>query len=237
MKKLSVLLFNQGGRCFYCDEILDIHEASIDHVIPQSKGGKDDMDNLVVCCKYANRAFGDCSPKQKIAVAKNLCASKRGCQKIFIRESNMTSFPSEKSNLQDIQEATIEHGSLSTPTLQNSKSSLPHPKEKERKNSLPSQKTSVIRLSTQDVQAQKIAMSSLSKAYQFLYQAIDALEKQGAEVVSCRLKQEIKKLEPSFKESDYGFKQFNKFLLQAKKDKIISLEQYKTANNYLVKKV
>ena len=66
MKKLSALLFNQGGKCFYCDAILDIDEATIEHIVPKSKGGCDDLNNLVVCCKYANQAFRDYSPKHKM---------------------------------------------------------------------------------------------------------------------------------------------------------------------------
>jgi hypothetical protein len=90
MKKLSALLFNQGGKCFYCDAFLDINEASIDHVIPQSKGGSNDIDNLVVCCKYANQAFADYSPKHKMAVIKQLCCFPSPCKKIFPREEEIT---------------------------------------------------------------------------------------------------------------------------------------------------
>jgi len=86
MKKLNTLLFNQGGKCFYCEAVLDINEATIDHVIPQSKGGTNNLDNLVICCKYANHAFRDYSPKQKMAVIKQLCGSPSLCQQIFPRK-------------------------------------------------------------------------------------------------------------------------------------------------------
>ena len=86
MKKLTSLLFNQGGKCFYCEAILDIDEATLDHVIPQSKEGSNNLDNLVVCCKYANHAFRDYSPKQKMAVIKQLCGSSLLCHKIFPRK-------------------------------------------------------------------------------------------------------------------------------------------------------
>jgi hypothetical protein len=90
MKKLSALLFNQGGKCFYCDAVLDIDEATIDHVVPQSKGGANDLENLVVCCKYANQAFRDYSPKQKMTVIKQLACLTSICQKIFLREEQLT---------------------------------------------------------------------------------------------------------------------------------------------------
>ncbi|HIE02147.1 MAG TPA: HNH endonuclease, partial [Thiotrichaceae bacterium] len=101
MKKLNALLFNQGGKCFYCDAILDMNEATLDHVIPQSKGGKNDLDNLVVCCKYANHAFRDYSPKHKMAVIKELCCLSSVCKKIFPREE-------EISESEELEEPQIE---------------------------------------------------------------------------------------------------------------------------------
>lgn len=185
MKKLSVLLFNQGGRCFYCDAILDLGEATIDHVIPQSKGGSDEADNLVVCCKYANRAFGDCSPKQKIAVAKTIGFSKVGCQGIFPRENRVTP---------------------------------ENPLSADKPANLPSK-----------------PVASLNEAYHLLHQAIESLV--GVDITSSQLKNQMRKLDPLFKESDYGFSQFSKFLLQAQKDKMVVLQKHGSGNNYIIKKV
>jgi len=103
MKKLSALLFNQGGKCFYCDAILDIDEATIEHIVPKSKGGNDDLNNLVVCCKYANQAFRDYSPKHKMGVIKQLCCLNSICKKIFPRME-------PKIEIQDFENAEqIEH--------------------------------------------------------------------------------------------------------------------------------
>jgi hypothetical protein len=183
MKKLNALLFHQGGKCFYCDEQLDIKEASIDHIIPRAKGGKDDVDNLVVCCKYANHAFADCSPKQKMLVIKDIIHSPLLCQKLFPRSEEV----------------------------------------KEVKEVIESQANN------------KPDENYISIAYGFLLQAIDSFEKEGKAASSSIVKIEMLKLEPSFKEATYGFKQFSKFLLSAEQDKIITLELQRK-NNYLIKK-
>ena len=65
---LDALLFQQGGRCFYCGQPLPREDASVDHVIPSSMGGTRTLDNTVVCCKTINAYFGSLSPKQKLAV-------------------------------------------------------------------------------------------------------------------------------------------------------------------------
>ncbi len=177
MKKLNTLLFNQGGKCFYCNAVLNIEEASIDHVIPQSKGGTDNVDNLIVCCKYANQAFKDYSPKHKMAVIKQICSSPFFCQKVFPREKKAEQVP------------------------------LSQTKEKNPK---------------------------ISVAYKLLSQVIKSIESEGKEVIISQLKTKMLKVMPSFKESDYGFNQFKKFLLQAQQDEIIALKKT-SGNNYIIK--
>ena len=204
MKKLNALLFNQGGKCFYCDAVLDIQEATIEHVIPQSKGGTNDIDNLVVCCKYANHAFRDYSPKQKLAVIKQLSSISSVCQKIFPREEEVT----ESKNV-EVEESLTERQS-----------------EKLEKNTQAKAKQKKI---TPDI-------STASTAYQLLLQAVELFEKEGKEAVSSQIKSKMLRLNPSFKESDYGFRQFNKFLLHAQDENIIILEKHKTNNHYVIKK-
>ncbi|WP_278620265.1 HNH endonuclease [Ectopseudomonas oleovorans] len=48
-----------GGRCEYCDRDLlasfnDYDSWQIDHVMPSSKGGKHEYENMAVCCKTCN---------------------------------------------------------------------------------------------------------------------------------------------------------------------------------------
>ena len=196
MKKLSSLLFNQGGKCFYCDAVLDIDEATIDHVVPKSKGGSDDLNNLVVCCKYANQAFRDYSPKHKMTVIRQLCCCKSICTKIFPRVESIM----EKEIIVNVP-----------------------PKQAE-----PKQNSQV------NIKKDKL---DISIAYSLLQQAIDFFKNEGKETVSSQLKKKMLELEPSFKESDYGFSKFKDFLLHAQEAKIVILKQHKTAKNYIVSKV
>ncbi len=42
------------GRCQWCNEYLNPHEAGQDHLIPISKGGSNGADNIVLCCADCN---------------------------------------------------------------------------------------------------------------------------------------------------------------------------------------
>jgi len=46
-----------NGVCLYCGEHFE--EGHIDHIIPVSKGGTNDRENLVYCCAYCNMSKGD----------------------------------------------------------------------------------------------------------------------------------------------------------------------------------
>jgi 5-methylcytosine-specific restriction endonuclease McrA len=54
----------QEGRCRWCGEVMRLRGpgpdvVTIDHVIPRSKGGSDDIDNLVGACRLCNNRRGD----------------------------------------------------------------------------------------------------------------------------------------------------------------------------------
>ena len=52
-------IFNlTDGRCYYCGCRLDIHDFHIEHVIPQSKGGKNTNGNCVPSCRDCNLMKG-----------------------------------------------------------------------------------------------------------------------------------------------------------------------------------
>ena len=46
-------------KCGYCLTTVNAKNATIDHVIPVSKGGKNTYDNIVTCCGSCNRKKGD----------------------------------------------------------------------------------------------------------------------------------------------------------------------------------
>ena len=70
-KPLDRLLFAQGGRCFFCNQPLSQVDASVEHLVAVSNGGKNGDENCVACCKALNRLFGRMSLKEKLGVVLN----------------------------------------------------------------------------------------------------------------------------------------------------------------------
>ena len=68
---LQRLLFTQGGDCFFCRRKLDKAEASVEHLVAQTHGGKDNDENCVACCKSLNNLFGRMSLKEKLQIVLN----------------------------------------------------------------------------------------------------------------------------------------------------------------------
>lgn len=68
---LQRLLFAQGGDCFFCRKKLGKTEASIEHLVAVTNGGKDNDENCVACCKSLNNLFGRMSLKEKLHVVLN----------------------------------------------------------------------------------------------------------------------------------------------------------------------
>ena len=54
------VLRRDGHRCAYCGN----HASTIDHVIPRSRGGRDEWENLVACCLKCNNIKGDRTPHE-----------------------------------------------------------------------------------------------------------------------------------------------------------------------------
>lgn len=50
----------KGCLCTYCGD----DAGQVDHVIPRSRGGSDDLENLVPCCGACNLAKGDRTPEE-----------------------------------------------------------------------------------------------------------------------------------------------------------------------------
>lgn len=68
---LERLLFLQGGRCFFCKQLLPKAEASVEHLQAVATGGTNHDDNCVACCKTLNRVLGSMPLKTKIEVVLN----------------------------------------------------------------------------------------------------------------------------------------------------------------------
>ena len=58
------ILMRDRYTCQFCGRILPAHELTIDHVIPRSRGGQTDWDNVVACCQRCNTAKGDRFPEE-----------------------------------------------------------------------------------------------------------------------------------------------------------------------------
>lgn len=61
----AALIRRHGGRCTYCNNPVTLGDetaptyATIDHIVPQSKGGRDTLDNLTLACHACNQRKGD----------------------------------------------------------------------------------------------------------------------------------------------------------------------------------
>lgn len=54
------VLRRDNHRCGYCQA----SASTIDHVLPRSRGGKDEWENLVACCLKCNNIKGDRTPQE-----------------------------------------------------------------------------------------------------------------------------------------------------------------------------
>ncbi len=71
-KQLDNLLFAQGGKCFFCKEVLLRGDASVEHLIAKANGGGNtNNDNCVACCKAVNSLLGSLPLKHKIEIILN----------------------------------------------------------------------------------------------------------------------------------------------------------------------
>ena len=70
-KPIERLMFAQGGRCFFCAKALTKAEASVEHLVALTHGGKDGDENCVACCKSLNTLFGRMSLKEKLVIMLN----------------------------------------------------------------------------------------------------------------------------------------------------------------------
>ena len=71
-KNKHVLFGNQEGRCAGCRMDFPFKVFEVDHMIPQSRGGHDHLDNLQLLCSHCNRIKGDREQSYLMARLKEL---------------------------------------------------------------------------------------------------------------------------------------------------------------------
>lgn len=54
MIKLADLYERDNHQCYYCRRIIDLSEATRDHIVPKARGGKKRQENLVLACRACN---------------------------------------------------------------------------------------------------------------------------------------------------------------------------------------
>ncbi len=55
----AILYGRQAGHCAGCEEHFQLRNLTIDHIIPESKGGTDHLENLQLLCAHCNSTKGD----------------------------------------------------------------------------------------------------------------------------------------------------------------------------------
>ena len=58
------VFLRDGYECQYCGSYLPEDVRTIDHVIPVSRGGNHEWNNVVACCKYCNSVKADNTPEE-----------------------------------------------------------------------------------------------------------------------------------------------------------------------------
>lgn len=69
LRLVRSLAHRDGWRCAYCGELLTEGSATIEHVLPVSRGGPEDPANLTLTCRLCNHTLGSFSVRQKIDFA------------------------------------------------------------------------------------------------------------------------------------------------------------------------
>lgn len=76
--KFKIKIYERdGNKCFYSGKEMTMEEATIEHLIPLSRGGKNNIDNLVLCFQEENTKMANKPLIEKISYKiNNLCLIK-----------------------------------------------------------------------------------------------------------------------------------------------------------------
>ncbi len=67
----------EAGRCPYCGDALTVHNFSLDHDRPRSRGGRHSLPNLVCYCRRCNEVKGQLTGEEFRALIRLLRAGNR----------------------------------------------------------------------------------------------------------------------------------------------------------------
>lgn len=78
-RELRAALKKRYGRCHWCGRRFGKKASvTLDHIHPLSKGGKNTVDNLALCCSLCNSVKSNHSPTEWLAYLEMLVAELRG---------------------------------------------------------------------------------------------------------------------------------------------------------------
>lgn len=80
-----ILYIHANGICAVCGKPLQLQEVSLDHYIPLSRGGADDIENLEVTHTSCNRIKSDLLPEELTSELMDILMyqiEKKGCHKL-----------------------------------------------------------------------------------------------------------------------------------------------------------
>lgn len=60
----AAIMLRDAYTCQYCGDVPGRHQLTVDHVVPRSRGGTHDWDNLVTACKRCNQHKGSHLPDE-----------------------------------------------------------------------------------------------------------------------------------------------------------------------------
>lgn len=68
-KEKRHILERDGKACFYCGELMKVKDISLEHLIPLSMGGKNELSNMVLCHESCNNEVGNMPIYKKVDFA------------------------------------------------------------------------------------------------------------------------------------------------------------------------
>lgn len=71
VEQFEALWEQQHGRCFYCNKPMKVvggfnapDQVTLDHILPLSRGGRHELNNIVLCCRHCNTSKGAKTPQE-----------------------------------------------------------------------------------------------------------------------------------------------------------------------------